>query len=152
MVFLRCFTGLVVQMETPLLVAARRGATASVRWLLERDARMDVMDRAASKIIDSKNLLTMQTSYSRSADTLFVSSRQCLMATCRFPASTVLHTCHRHPVLTGKMRKHASKEQATQKETEPTTTLTQEIPFFCYSLPPSSDVPRSCTRSCPRAK
>ncbi|CAM9277635.1 unnamed protein product [Scytosiphon promiscuus] len=34
------------EMETPLIVAARRGVTISVRWLLERDAKMDVLDRA----------------------------------------------------------------------------------------------------------
>lgn len=33
-------------METPLIVAAKRGVTASVRWLLQRDAKMDVLDRA----------------------------------------------------------------------------------------------------------
>lgn len=33
-------------METPLMVAAKRGVTVSVRWLLQRDAKMDVLDRA----------------------------------------------------------------------------------------------------------
>ncbi|CAN0302121.1 unnamed protein product, partial [Ectocarpus sp. 8 AP-2014] len=34
------------RMETPLMVAAKRGSTVSVRWLLQRDAKMDVLDRA----------------------------------------------------------------------------------------------------------
>ncbi|CAM9159713.1 unnamed protein product [Ectocarpus fasciculatus] len=34
------------EMETPLMVAAKRGVTVSVRWLLQRDAKMDVLDRA----------------------------------------------------------------------------------------------------------
>lgn len=34
------------QMETPLMVAAKRGSTVSVRCLLQRDAKIDVLDRA----------------------------------------------------------------------------------------------------------